>query len=62
MKVKVNNEALAGVLGVKPGAIVDVKCKNGIPVTLEWRNRLKDAAVDECVTVQSDKKSSRGDK
>lgn len=51
MKVIVNNEALADLLGVKPGAEVDVKCKNGIPVVKEWRNRFKDAAIDKCITL-----------
>ena len=52
MKVIVNNEALASILGVKPGGEINVKCKNGIPVIKEWRNRFKDAAIDNCISIK----------
>ena len=52
VKVKVNNAALAATLGVKPGAIVGVDCKGGVPVNREWRNRFKDAKVDDCISIQ----------
>lgn len=51
MKVTVNNEALAALLSVKPGDKVEVPCKNGIPTNREWRNRFKDAKIDECITI-----------
>ena len=54
--VTVNNPELAVLLGVKPGARVDVKCKNGVPVTREWRNRFKDSEVDGCITVRQNTK------
>lgn len=53
-RVKVNNAALAGVLGVAHKAVVNVPCKNGIPTSREWRNRLRDAKIDHCVTVIDD--------
>ncbi len=66
VKVTVNNEALAAMLGVKPGAAVAVSCKRGVPVTREWRNRFKDAEIDGCITInQNVKKSTKtpaGDK
>ena len=64
MKVTVNNEALAKTLGVKPGGTVDATCKNGVPVNREWRNRLKDAKIDKCVTIGKSKAKSTtgGDK
>ena len=62
MKVKVNNEALAGVLGVKVGNEVDVKEKNGIPVNREWRNRLNDAKVDNCVSIVTEAKTKKESK
>lgn len=62
MKVKVNNEALAKTLGVSPGAIVNVDCKGGVPVGREWRNRLKDAEIDGCISVVEDEKPSKSRK
>ncbi len=56
MIVTVNNAALAGVLGVKPGAKVDVKCKQGVPVLKEWRNRFRDAEIDNCISLPKAKK------
>lgn len=50
-KVTVNNAALAVVLGVKPGAVVEVNCKHGVPVSKEWRNRFKDSEIDGCITI-----------
>lgn len=51
MKIIVNNEALAKAVGVKTGEEIAIKCKNGVPVEREWRNRLRDAAVDGCISV-----------
>ncbi len=58
MKVKVNSTALAGLLGVKPGDSVDIECKRGVPVSKEWRNRLKDAKIDECVSLVDNKRKT----
>jgi len=51
MKVTINNEALAGLLGVKPGDKVNVECKHGIPVNREWRNRFRDSVIDGCISI-----------
>lgn len=65
-KVTVNNEALAAVLGVTPGAVVEVECKHDVPVNKEWRNRFSDSKIDGCITIdQNGKKSTKtakGDK
>lgn len=50
-KVTVKNEALAAALGVKPGAVVQVECKHGVPVNKEWRNRFKDSEIDGCISI-----------
>ena len=62
-KVTVNNEALAATLGVKPGEVVPVRCKQGVPIQREWRNRFKDAEIDDCVTiVQTETKTKKSTK
>ncbi len=55
VKITVNNEQLAAVLGVKSGDKIDVQLKNGVPVVKEWRNRFKDAATDNCITIPKTK-------
>lgn len=62
MKIKINNEALAKSLGFRVGEVVDVECRQGVPVNKEWRNRIKDAVIDNCVTVMPDKTTKKGDK
>jgi hypothetical protein len=66
VKVTVHNAPLAALLGVKPGDIVSVDCKQGVPVSREWRNRFKDAEIDGCVSIaQNSKKPAKtteGDK
>ncbi len=54
-KVTINNEALATALNVKKGAVIDVECKNGVPIIREWRNRFKDSIIDDCITIAQDK-------
>ena len=51
MKVTINNEPLAGLLGVKPGDKVNVECKQGVPVNREWRNRFRDSVIDGCISL-----------
>lgn len=51
MKVKIKNAALAKTLNLKLDDTVDVECKNGVPINREWRNRIKDAKFDKCVTI-----------
>lgn len=65
-KVTVKNEALAAVLGVKPGAVIKVECRHGVPTNKEWRNRFSDSEIDGCISIsQNGKKSTKtvkGDK
>jgi hypothetical protein len=53
MKLKVNN--VPGFSGV-----VDVKTdKNGIICNKFWRNRLKDALIDNCVEIVTERKKPK---
>lgn len=58
LKIKVNSAPLAGLLGVKPGSSVDVECKAGVPISKEWRNRMKDAKIDGCVSLVDNKRKT----
>ena len=58
VNITVNNDALAAVLGVKPGDTVDVEIKNDVPVIREWRNRFKDALIDNCITINQNAKKA----
>lgn len=60
MKVKIKNAALAKTLNLKLDDTVDVECKNDVPISREWRNRIKDAKFDKCVTIITATK--KGDK
>lgn len=60
MKIIVNNPELAALLQVRPGDTVDVPCRDGVPTNKEWRNRLKDAEIDNCVTVVVDAPKRKG--
>lgn len=55
LKLKVNNEALKLMYGAE--IEIDVS-KTGVPLTRYWRNRLRDAKIDNCVEVVEDKKTS----
>jgi hypothetical protein len=35
----------------KAGASLKVEAKNGVPTSPYWRNRIKDAEIDNCVSV-----------
>lgn len=50
-QVQIKNEALAKVLNVSVDAIIEVECKGGVPVSREWRNRFKDAEIDNCIEI-----------
>lgn len=56
-QVKIKNEALAKTLNVSVGAIIDIECRNGVPVNREWRNRFKDAEFDNCIEIVKQKSS-----
>lgn len=46
----------ADLKGFKKGSIISVKFKDGQPVERYWRDRLKDAKIDNCVEIVSEKK------
>ncbi len=54
-KVTINTAALAAIHGRKKGETVSVKCKHGVPVDREWRNRFRDSKVDGCITINQNK-------
>ena len=51
MKVKINNEALAKVLGYRVNDIITIEDKGGVPMNREWRNRLRDSDFDNSFPV-----------
>ena len=51
MKIKLN----ADLNGHSKGSIITVDDISGMPTDIYWRNRLKDAVIDNCVEVVSDK-------
>lgn len=55
LKLKINNEALKKIYGAEIEIEVS---KTGIPKERYWRNRIKDAKIDNCVEVVGDKKST----
>ena len=46
MKLKINNVA-----GFEKGEIIEIREDNGVPLDPFWRKRLRDAKLDDCVTV-----------
>lgn len=61
MNIRVNSKALAAVLGVPVDTIMHVPDERGVPTSREWRNRIRDAAIDKCVTVvKNAAKTSKG--
>ena len=56
--VRVNNEHLAKTLNVKVGEKVKVELKGGVPLNREWRNRFKDANIDDCITISENVKAA----
>lgn len=51
MKIKINSAALALANGKQAGDVVNVLDKAGIPADRYWRNRLRDAQIDNSVEV-----------
>lgn len=54
MTVLVHNAELAASLGVAIDTPVQVDCRQGVPIEREWRNRLRDAHIDKCVSIVKD--------
>lgn len=59
MKIKIKSKALATVLGYKQNDIIDIECRQGVPVSKEWRNRIKDSVIDDCVEIVKLKKGAK---
>lgn len=59
MKVKIKNKALANVLNYNIDDVIELECRGGIPVNREWRNRLKDSAIDGCIEIVKEKKGDK---
>lgn len=51
IEVTINNAALAEMYGVKAGATLRVPTQDGVPTVREWRNRFRDAVVDDCISI-----------
>lgn len=46
--------------GYKPGEVVLVECdESGCPLVREWRNRVRDAEIDNCVEFVTGSKSNK---
>ena len=55
MKLKLNQDLRTPSGKLLEGAIIEVECdKESTPLDMFWRNRLKDAAIDNCVEIVSD--------
>lgn len=53
----VNNERLAEIHGKE----VTIETRRGVPVNREWRNRLRDAAIDNCVEIKKTTRTPKKD-
>lgn len=51
MKLIINSKELADINNVKVGDEIEVKDRKGMPLDKYWRNRLKDAKIDGCVSI-----------
>lgn len=58
IKIEVHNEELRKLYNVGVSGIIEVQSKRGIPLNREWRNRLKDAAIDKCISLCNNKAKS----
>lgn len=51
LKLKINFDTM----GFKAGDIIEIDSDaDGVPMKREWRNRLADAAIDNCVEIVRD--------
>lgn len=57
MQIKILNPALARSLNVKVHTVLNIYDIDGVPVQKEWRNRLCDAKLDNCVEVVKEERS-----
>jgi hypothetical protein len=56
-KIKIRNKSKATLHGLKPGAMIDIPTYDGMPADRVWRNRLRDATIDDCVEIVQTMKS-----
>jgi len=58
IKVKLN----LNMHGFKKGEIIDIAVdKKGIPLVREWRNRLKDSLIDNCLELLENTNKAKSD-
>lgn len=58
--IRIKNESAVILGGLKPGKERDIDvCKDGVPLDRYWRNRLRDAAKDNCIKVVTPKKGAK---
>jgi len=49
--------------GHKVGTVVSIECDvDSVPLNREWRNRVKDSKIDNCVEFVAEKKPSKKSK
>lgn len=54
MKIQLN----ADLRKSKKGDIITIEDRNGVPIDPFWKRRLKDSAIDGCITVLDQKKKA----
>jgi hypothetical protein len=52
-KLVIRNKTDVNLHGLKPDATMEIKTLRGMPVDRVWRNRLRDASIDNCIEVVS---------
>lgn len=58
--VTIKNKSKVMLAGVKPGKTVKVPCdEHGTPLQKYWRNRIRDASIDDCVEVVKPKTAKK---
>jgi hypothetical protein len=54
MKIVVNNKDLAKAMNVESGVEIIIPSDGDVPLDRYWRDRIKDAEFDYCVTIVQD--------
>lgn len=55
MRIKLNQD----LRGFKAGKEITIKDTDGVPIDAFWRNRLRDAVIDNCITVITEKPKTK---
>ena len=59
-KAKVKNNKPVPIHGLQPGDEITIDIDdNGIPIDKNWRRRLRDSAIDGCVTITKINKNGK---